>query len=147
MQTKSVQCDGVLVQLNRLGFRELQAELCNLAQETRRFQTQPRAKNTYAQAQFTTVNGAQTGENTRNEKGNRQNTDLTELTALVKTLVTSQEDQVNRFTQLETKVGALLQTGYPQAQIPQGSSETAVRSVVCYRCGTPHCTSVSDNND
>lgn len=56
---------------------ELQVELCNLARETRMFQTQPKAKKTYAQARFTAVSGNQSGEKPRTEKGNRQNIDLT----------------------------------------------------------------------
>lgn len=120
-----------------LCFRELQTELRNLARETRKFQTQPRAKKTYAQAQFTTTSGNQTDEKPRTEKGNRQNTDLTELTAMVKKLVSSQEDQINRLTQLEARVGASPRTVLPQTQRSQGSSDTAVRGVVCYRCGKP----------
>lgn len=120
-----------------LSFRELQAELRNLARETRKFQTQPKAKKTYALAQFTTVSGNQSGEKPRTEKGNRQNTDLTELTAMVKKLVSSQEDQLNRLTQLEAKVGASPQTVFPHTQRPQEVSDTAGRGVVCYRCGKP----------
>lgn len=120
-----------------LGFRELQAELRNLARETRKFQTQPRAKKTFTQAQFTTTSGNQTDEKPRTEKGNRQNSDLTELTAMVKKLVSSQEDQMNRLTQLEARVGASPCTVRPQTQRSQGSSDTAVRGVVCYRCGKP----------
>lgn len=120
-----------------LSFRELQAELRNLARETRRTQTQPKAKKTYAQAQFTTSNGAQNGENMRTEKVNKQNNDLTELTALVKKLLSSQEDQVNRLTKLEARVGVSPQTVHPRAQRSQGVSDTAERGVVCYRCGKP----------
>ncbi|XP_056589968.1 uncharacterized protein coro2ab isoform X1 [Triplophysa dalaica] len=120
-----------------LSFRELQAELRNLARETRKFQTQPRAKKTYTQAQFTTTSGNLSDEKLRTEKGNRQNTDLTELTVMVKKLVSSQEDQINRLTQLEARVGATRWPVLPQTQRSQGSAETAVRGVVCHRCGKP----------
>jgi len=83
------------------------------------------------------VSGNLSGEKPRTEKGNRQNTDLTELTAMVKKLVSSQEDQLNRLMQLEAKVGASPQTVFPHTQRPQESSDTAVRGVVCYRCGKP----------
>lgn len=120
-----------------LSFRELQAEIRNLARETKKFQTQPRVKKMYTQAQFTTMSGIHTDEKPRTEKGNRQNTDLTELTAMVKKLVSSQEDQINRLTLLEARVGASPWTMLPHTQRFQGSSDPAVRAVVCYRCGKP----------
>ncbi|RXN19290.1 transient receptor potential cation channel subfamily V member 5-like protein [Labeo rohita] len=98
-----------------LSIRELQAELHNLARESRKFQTQPKAKKAYAQAQFTTASGNQSGENPRTEKANRQNSELTELTGLVKKLVSSQEDQIDRLTQVEARVGA----PPPQTVLPQ----------------------------
>lgn len=118
-----------------LSFRELQAELRNLARETKKFQMQPKAKKTYNQVQFTHTNGHQSGENLRTEKGNRSNTDLSELTALVKKLVSSQEDQISRLTQLEARFGALPNT--VSSQRPQGVYDDASRAVVCYRCGKP----------
>lgn len=115
-----------------LSFRELQSELRNLARDTRKFQTQPRAKKTYTQAQFTTTSGNLSDEKLRTEKGKRQNTDLNELSVMVKKLVSSQEDQINRLTQLEARIGATRWPVLPQTQRSQGSTETAVRGVVCH---------------
>lgn len=120
-----------------LSFRELQAELRNLARESKKFQTHPKAKKTNAQAQLTTASGNQRGENPRTEKVNGQNSELTELAALVRKLVSSQEDQIHRLTRLEARVGTPPQTVLPRAQRPQGSGGTGVRGIVCYRCGNP----------
>lgn len=120
-----------------LSFRELQAELRNLARETRRTQTQPKSKKTYAQALFATSNGTKNDERMRTEKENKQNTELSELTALVKKLLSSQENQVHRLTQLEARVGESPQNVPPRAQRTQGVSGATERGVVCYRCGRP----------
>lgn len=120
-----------------LSFRELQAELRNLAGETKKFQMLPKSKKAYTQAQFTAASGNRSGESAATEKGNRQNNDLTELTAMVKKLVISQEDQVSRLSQLEARFAASPRMIFPQTQRPQGSSDTPSRSVVCYRCNKP----------
>ncbi len=117
-----------------LSFRELQAELRDLARETKKFQSQPKAKKTYAQAQFTSASFNQSGENSRADKANKLNSDMSELTAMVKKLMSSQEDQSNRLIQLEARVGA---SPHAVPQRSQGSSDTEVRGVVCYRCGKP----------
>ncbi len=62
---------------------------------------------------------------------------MSELTAMVKKLMSSQEDQINRLIQLEARVGASPHAVFPQPQRAQGSSDTEVRGVVCYRCGKP----------
>ncbi len=125
------------MKLRLLSFRELQAELRNLARETKKCQSQPKAKKTYAQAQFTAASVNQSGENSRTDKANKLNSDLSELTAMVKKLMSSQEDQINRLIQLESRVGVSPRTVLPQPQRSQGSSDTEVRDVVCYHCGKP----------
>lgn len=56
---------------------------------------------------------------------------------MVKKLVSSQEDQINRLMQLEARVGASPRTVLPHTQRPQESSDSAVKGVVCYHCGKP----------
>ncbi|KAL1274220.1 hypothetical protein QQF64_027034 [Cirrhinus molitorella] len=77
-----------------LSFCELQAEFGNLAQESKKFQTQPKTKKTYAQVQFTTTSGNQSVENLRTEKVNRQYSELTELTDLNAVTVKSEKQLI-----------------------------------------------------
>ncbi len=68
----------------------------------------------------------QSGENSRTDKANKLNSDMSELTALVKKLLSRQEDQINRLIQLEAQVGASPHAAIPQPQRSQGSSDTEV---------------------
>lgn len=122
-----------------LSFRELQAELRNLSRESKKF-SQTKPKKTLNQ-----VHAAAFSETSQcNSKGtpitqSRHNSELSELTELVKRLALSQEEQMARLSRLETNVTV---SSPVTAQMPPPflkSKDNAHKSagLVCYRCGKP----------
>ncbi len=69
-----------------LSFRELQAELRNIARETKKFQTQSKAKKTYSQVHVTSGGGG----NTKMDRP-KHTSEMSELTETVKKLDLIQE--------------------------------------------------------
>ncbi|XP_051803050.1 uncharacterized protein LOC110947665 isoform X1 [Acanthochromis polyacanthus] len=112
-----------------LSFRELQAELRNLARETKKFQSQQKAKKTYAQVHVTSEYGG----NERAEKS-RYATEISELTEIVKKLALNQEEQMAKLSHLESRVAAPHSVPPPRIQPSQGITGQGV-GVTCHQCG------------
>lgn len=115
-----------------LSFRELQAELRNLARETKKFHPQHKPKKPFSQVHVA-VGGQQGGAKVKADTV-KPSSELSELTEIVKKLALSQEEQVKRLTQLESRI-APLQTSAPTRTLPALRSESAGATFVCYRCG------------
>lgn len=109
-----------------LSFRELQAELRNLARETKKFQTQSKAKKTYAQVHVTSGGGG----NTQMDRP-KHTSEMSELTEMVKKLALIQEEQMAKLSQLEMRMAS------PLAVQPAKGKASQSLSFVCYRCGEP----------
>ncbi len=109
-----------------LSFRELQAELRNLARETKKFQTQSKAKKTYAQVHVTSGGGG----NTKMDRP-KHTSEMSELTEMVKKLALIQEEQMAKLSQLEMRMAS------PLAVQPAKGKASQSLSFVCYRCGEP----------
>lgn len=110
-----------------LGFRELQAELRNLARETKKFQQ--KAKKTYAQVHVTSEYGG----SERAEKS-RYASEISELTEIVKKLALNQEEQMAKLSRLESRVAAPHSVPPSVIQPSQGITVQSV-GVTCHRCG------------
>ncbi|XP_041841587.1 protein transport protein SEC31-like [Melanotaenia boesemani] len=112
-----------------LSFRELQAELRNLARESKRFQPQHKVKKTYAQVHVTPEVGGNAG-----AVGSKRVAEIAELTEIVKKLALNQEQQMAKLSHLESRI-ALSPTQSPRTA--QSSSRTLDQNsnVRCYRCG------------
>ena len=108
-----------------LSFRELQAELRDLAREGNRFQQPHRQKKTYTQVH---TSDEQSFDTKRGK--NKQTSEISELTEIVKKLVLNQEEQMTKIAGLEFKMS----TPGPQVKSMQ-RSKTQSTSVTCYRCG------------
>ncbi len=104
-----------------LSFRELQAELRNIARETKKFQTQSKARKTYTQVHVTSGGGG----NTKMDRP-KHTSEMSELTETVKKLALIQEEQMAKLSQLEMRIAS-----------PAKGKASQSLSVVCYRCGEP----------
>lgn len=114
-----------------LSFRELQTELRNLARESKKFQSQNKARKTVTQVHVMPEGGG----NVKSEKTNHTS-ELSELTEMVKRLARNQEEQMAKLSHLELSIS--LQPP-PSIQAVQPSQGRAVPSTsfTCYRCGKP----------
>lgn len=112
-----------------LSFRELQAELRNLAKETKKFQSQHKAKKTYAQVHVT----SECGTNVKTER-TKHTSELSELTEMVKKLALSQEEQIAKLSNLESRMAASPPVPPPRFR-PSPGTTTQSSSVTCHRCG------------
>lgn len=113
-------------------FRELQAELRSLAREGRRFQTSTKSKKTVSQVH---VQRTEPSQKPKPEIANKQKSDLSELTELVKKLALSQEAQLQRLSDLEAKL-AKPSTSLVGHLHPQASTKNKP-DFICHRCGKP----------
>ncbi|KAL0161438.1 hypothetical protein M9458_045163 [Cirrhinus mrigala] len=114
-----------------LSFRELQAELRNLARETKKFQTQSKTNKSYAQVHVTSGGGG----NTKTDRS-KHISELTELTEMVKKLAHIQEEQMAKLSQLEMRM-ASPPLASPLPVQPAKGKVSQSPSFVCYRCGEP----------
>lgn len=114
-----------------LSFRELQTELRNLARETKKFQSQNRAKKTITQVHVTSEESG----NVKSEKTNHHS-ELSELTEMVKRLARSQEEHMAKLSHLELRVASVPPAPVLAAQPAQGRA-VLNSSFICYRCGKP----------
>lgn len=112
-----------------LSFRELQAELRNLARETKKFQMQSKAKKTYAQVHVTAGGSG----NTKTDRP-KHTSEISELTEMVKKLALIQEEQMSKLSQLEMRM-APPSLAPPLAVQPAKGKAKQGPSFVCYRCG------------
>lgn len=112
-----------------LSFRELQAELRNLAKETKRFQPQNKSKKTYAQVQV----ASECSVNVKAEKA-KHSSEWSELAEMVKKLALSQEEQMAKLTHLESRIYAPSSATPLRVRPPPGAT-TPMSVVTCYRCG------------
>lgn len=111
-----------------LGFRELQAELRNLSRENKKLQSH-KPKKTYTQVHVT----AESGPNVKADRP-KHNSELSELTEMVKKLAHSQEEQLAKLAQLESRIAT------PAPAVPMGPQQfsgnsSSGRNVTCHRCG------------
>lgn len=112
-----------------LSFRELQAELRNLAKEAKRFQPQNKSRKTYTQVHV----ASECSTNVKTEKTNHA-PEWSELTELVKKLALNQEEQMAKLSHLESRIAAPASSPPPRVRPPPGGT-TRTTSVTCYRCG------------
>ena len=112
-----------------LSFREVQEELRNLARETKKFH-QHKPKKPFTQVHVAT-GGQQGGVKAEAVK---PTSELSELTALVQKLALSQEEQVKKLAELESKMNPL-RTPAPARNQQAGRAESEARPFVCFRCG------------
>lgn len=115
-----------------LSFRELQAELRNLARETKKFHPQHKPKKPISQAHVA-VREPQGGAKDKADVV-KPTSELAELTEMVKKLALSQEEQVQRLTQLESKMVPLPNPAPIRTQ-QAWRSGSAGATFLCYRCG------------
>lgn len=108
-----------------LSFKELQAELRDLAREGNRFQQQHKQRKSYTQVHTSEEQICDT------KRGkNKQSSELSELTEIVKKLALTQEEQMTKLAGLESKLSSSALPVKPlQRTKPQSST------VTCYRCG------------
>lgn len=112
-----------------LSFRELQAELRNLAREAKKFQSQQKPKKTYAQVHVTSACDA----NVKAEK-TKHASELSELTEMVKKLALNQQEHMAKLSHLESRITA--PSPIPPARTqPSPIKPTQSASVTCHRCG------------
>lgn len=114
-----------------LSFRELQAELRNLARETKKFQTQNKTNRSYAQVHVTSGGGG----NTKTDRP-KHTSELSELTEMVKKLAHIQEEQMAKLSQLEMRMTSP-PLASPLPVQPAKGKVSQSPSFVCYRCGEP----------
>ena len=110
-----------------LSFRELQAELRNLARENKKFQPQNKVKKTYAQVHVTSEGGG----NVKTERA-KHTSELSELTEMVKRLALNQEEQMAKLSHLELRITAPPLISSPTVRPSPGKAN---QSFTCYRCG------------
>lgn len=82
-----------------LNVRELQAELCDLAREGKRFQSQNKQRKPYAHVQVASEQSV----GTSREKA-KHALDLSELTEMLRKLAVNQEEQIVKFAHLESRM-------------------------------------------
>ena len=115
-----------------LSFRELQAELRNLAKEAKRFQSHHKVKKTYNQVHVT----SECATNVKAER-TKHPPEWSELTEMVKKLALCQEEQIAKLSRLESRIAAPPSIPPPRgAQQPSGTTVQGA-TVICYRCGKP----------
>lgn len=111
-----------------LSFRELQAELRDLARENKRFQPHNKSKKTYEQVHVT----SDCSPNIRAER-TKHVSELAELTEIVKKLALSQEEQMTKLSHLEAQIKAPTPVPPPRPQLLSNPTQNV--GVTCYRCG------------
>ncbi len=115
-----------------LSFHELQEELRSLARETKRFQPQKKLKGPFTQVHVAARE--QQGATKEQTEAVKPPSELSALTTLIQKLTLSQEEQIKRLAQLESKL-ASLQTPAPTRPQPVARSDSEAATFVCYRCG------------
>ena len=118
-----------------LGFRELQVELRNLARETKRFNVNNRQKKTFSQVQVA-GDKQQSGRSGQAEAG-KHDSELSELTALVRNIALNQEEQSKKLAHLESKINTP-QTPAPVKPRIVTENRSGGAPIVCHRCGKPN---------
>lgn len=113
----------------RWSFRELQAELRNLARETMKCRPQTKSNKTYAQ-----VHVATGGAGPNKVDRSKHPSELAELTEMVKKLALAQEEQMNKMAQLEFRI-THAPAAPPSSVQPAKGKLSQSSSFVCYRCG------------
>nr|XP_020466493.1 LOW QUALITY PROTEIN: transient receptor potential cation channel subfamily V member 5-like [Monopterus albus] len=124
-----------------LSFHELQAELRDLARETRKFDPHRRNKKPMSQMHLAQAGGAPTMADRM-----KQASGLAELTEMVKKLALSQEEQIIKLSQLASRITASEPPAIQPATPPSQCRPLAASGKALYMCVTPlHIAVVNQN--